>query len=90
MESKKDLVETLAEKLLEVETVNHDIIVDILGEREHQSIDYREFLTKTKDLEDKEIKMSEAIVEENIAEETTDTEEASETTVETPEGKTDK
>jgi AFG3 family protein len=44
----KDKVEALAQKLLEVETVNHDIITDILGPRPHVNDAYRDYMEAQK------------------------------------------
>ncbi|ETO21279.1 hypothetical protein RFI_15925, partial [Reticulomyxa filosa] len=46
---KKDLVAKLAAKLLEAETLGHDDLVAILGERPFQSDSYRDFLANTKE-----------------------------------------
>jgi hypothetical protein len=45
---KHDLVEALAQKLLEVETVNHDIITEILGPRPHVNDAYRDYMEAQK------------------------------------------
>jgi len=52
VEQYKDKVEALAQKLLEVETINHDIIVGVLGPRPFVSDSYREYMEaqKTRDL----------------------------------------
>lgn len=44
---KKDLVKALAEKLLDIETINHDHIVDILGPRPFSSFTYDEFVKES-------------------------------------------
>ena len=52
LKQKKNLVKGLAEKLIEVETVNHDDIVEILGPRpfkDNQS--YNEYVSKGEDIE---------------------------------------
>ena len=41
VESYKEKVEALAKKLLEVETVSHDLIVNILGERPFANDQYK-------------------------------------------------
>jgi ATP-dependent metalloprotease FtsH len=49
VEKYKDKVEALAQKLLEVETINHDIIVSVLGPRPFVSDSYREYMAAQKD-----------------------------------------
>jgi len=45
---KKQLVAALAEKLLELETINHDVIVDVLGDRPYPSPAYLSYLKGSK------------------------------------------
>jgi len=49
IEEKKELVEKLALKLLEVETINHDLLIEILGQRPFQTDSYRDYLTHALD-----------------------------------------
>jgi len=49
IEQHKHLVEKLAEKLLEVETVNHDMLVEILGPRPYVNDSYAQFLKGLKE-----------------------------------------
>lgn len=44
----KDKVGNLADKLLEIETVSHDVIVDVLGERPYSTPAYAEFVLHAK------------------------------------------
>eukprot|EP00462_Mataza_sp_D1_P019618 CAMPEP_0175136846 /NCGR_PEP_ID=MMETSP0087-20121206/9496_1 /TAXON_ID=136419 /ORGANISM="Unknown Unknown, Strain D1" /LENGTH=806 /DNA_ID=CAMNT_0016419635 /DNA_START=173 /DNA_END=2593 /DNA_ORIENTATION=+ len=65
IEQHKSKVEALALKLLEVETVNHDIIVSILGDRPHSTDAYRLFIEHSKlaaeELKEKEAKAAEQL-----------------------------
>jgi hypothetical protein len=55
LEDKRELVEALAQKLIEEETINHDTIVSVLGPRPFATDIYQEFL----DAEHSEMKTSE-------------------------------
>jgi AFG3 family protein len=44
LEEKKELVQKLAERLLKEETINHDVIVEVLGERPFKHPSYLDFL----------------------------------------------
>lgn len=51
VETHKEKVRALAEKLIEVETVNHDMLLSILGKRPFTSDAYMEFLKNSKSCE---------------------------------------
>jgi len=53
LRSKKLFVENLAKLLLEKETIGHDEIVEVLGERPFHTDAYREYLANTKEFADK-------------------------------------
>jgi len=53
LESKKKYVQKLAELLLEKETIGHDEIVEVLGQRPFSTDAYREYLANTKEFAEK-------------------------------------
>lgn len=53
LKEKKSYVSSLAAQLLEKETINHDDIVAVLGERPFKNDAYREFLKNTEEFEEK-------------------------------------
>lgn len=80
----KDKVGNLADKLLEIETVSHDVIVDILGERPYSTPAYAEFVLHAKAREEEmkikaqELRDLEAAAEAEDAEDVADAEEVKE------------
>ncbi|ETO15947.1 hypothetical protein RFI_21410 [Reticulomyxa filosa] len=50
---KKDLVAKLASKLLEIETLGHDDLVTVLGERPFKNDSYKDYLVNTKEFAQK-------------------------------------
>lgn len=53
LSEKKELVGALAQRLLKEETIGHDEIVEVLGERPFKTDAYKEFLESTKEFADK-------------------------------------
>jgi len=53
LESKRKYVQKLAELLLEKETIGHDEIVEVLGQRPFSTDAYREYLANTKEFAEK-------------------------------------
>jgi len=51
VQEKKVLIEQLASRLLEAETINHDVIVSVLGPRPHQPHSYKQYVSSAGDID---------------------------------------
>lgn len=47
-EEKRVLIDALAQRLLKEETINHDVLVEVLGDRKYGNASYREYVENTK------------------------------------------